>query len=125
MVLDSISRNMFSRPRLVFKNTYKNNKKVKVAVDADDAPEEFFFVHIKFTPTEETLKRIEALPFASLLQNSCLMFIRQCHEKGLISEKKKDELEKYIMKEKVTKELRCLLGTVLSPNLQETISKVR
>ena len=41
MVLDTISGGNF-----IFKNTYADNKKVEMAVDAEEAPEEFFFVHI-------------------------------------------------------------------------------
>ena len=42
MVLDKISNGKF-----IFKNTYEDNKQVKIAVDADEAPEEFFFVNIQ------------------------------------------------------------------------------
>ena len=44
MVLDTISNGEF-----VFKNTYENNKQVKIKVDSEEAPDEFFFVHIKYT----------------------------------------------------------------------------
>ena len=54
MVLDKMQDGKF-----VFKNTHEDNKQVEIPVDHKHAPEEFFFVHIKFTPTEETLKRID------------------------------------------------------------------
>ena len=54
MILDAIDDGKF-----IFKNTYGDNKQVEMAVDAEESPDEFFFVHIKFTPTEETLKKID------------------------------------------------------------------
>ena len=42
MILDTISDGVF-----VFKNTYENDKQVKMKVDSEEAPDEFFFVHIK------------------------------------------------------------------------------
>ena len=42
MVLDTISDGEF-----VFKNTYEDNRQVKIKVDSEEAPDEFFFVHIK------------------------------------------------------------------------------
>ena len=42
MILDTISDGEF-----VFKNTYENDKQVKMKVDSEEAPDEFFFVHIK------------------------------------------------------------------------------
>ena len=35
-----------------------------------------------------------------LLQTSCIVFIRQCHEKGLINDEKKEDLENYIMEDR-------------------------
>ena len=46
MVLYAISDGRF-----VFKNTDAQNKQIKTAVDAEEAPEEFFFVHINYTPS--------------------------------------------------------------------------
>ena len=46
MILDTISGGKF-----VFKNTYEENKQLEMAVDAEEAPEEFFFLHIKYTPS--------------------------------------------------------------------------
>ena len=45
MVLDTIENNSF-----VFKNTYENDKQVRIPMDHEDAPDEFFFVHINYTP---------------------------------------------------------------------------
>ena len=45
MILDTIADGKF-----VFKNTYAENKQIKIAVDAEEAPEEFFFLHIDYTP---------------------------------------------------------------------------
>ena len=42
MVLDTIRDGKF-----IFKNTHSDNKKFEIEVNHDDAPEEFFFVHIK------------------------------------------------------------------------------
>ena len=44
MILDKIADDEF-----VFKNPfeYAKNKQIKMAVDAEEAPEEFFFVHIR------------------------------------------------------------------------------
>ena len=43
MVLDVIDNQEF-----IFKNTYESDKQVRVAMDDEDAPEEFFFVHINY-----------------------------------------------------------------------------
>ena len=43
LVLDKIHNGKF-----VFKNTYVKDKQLEVAVDAIEAPEEFFFVHINY-----------------------------------------------------------------------------
>ena len=42
MVLDTISDGEF-----VFKDTHGDNEQIKIAVDAEEAPDEFFFVHIR------------------------------------------------------------------------------
>ena len=42
MVLDTINHT-----KLVFKNTNSENKRFEIEADHDDAPEEFFFVHIE------------------------------------------------------------------------------
>ena len=47
MVLDIIENN----DTFVFKNTCKDDKQVRIAIDHKDAPSEFFFVHINYTPT--------------------------------------------------------------------------
>ena len=49
MILDKIADGNF-----IFKNTYAENKQVQIAVDADEAPEEFFFIHIEPTPSVKT-----------------------------------------------------------------------
>ena len=46
MVLDTIENNTF-----VFKNTYEEEKQVKIPMDHDNAPDEFFFVHINYKKT--------------------------------------------------------------------------
>ena len=52
MVLDTIKSNFFSKKKtLVFKNTYKKEKHVKIPMDHEDAPDEFFFVHINYKKT--------------------------------------------------------------------------
>ena len=43
MILDTISDGRF-----VFKNTFAGNKQLEIDVDAEEAPEEFFFLHIKY-----------------------------------------------------------------------------
>ena len=42
MVLDKMHNGKF-----VFKNTHEDNRQVEMAVGHKDAPDEFFFVHIK------------------------------------------------------------------------------
>ena len=42
MVLDTITDGKF-----IFKNTHSDNKKFEIEVNHNDAPDEFFFVHIK------------------------------------------------------------------------------
>ena len=97
MVLDTIENN----DTFVFKNTYEKKKQVKIPMDHEDAPDEFFFVHIKLTPSCKTRSSI-----ASMLQMSCIVFIRQCHQQGLIDDEKKQDLEQYIMKQEVHSEIR-------------------
>ena len=50
-----------------------------------------------------------------MLRTSCKVFIRQCHEQGLIGDQKRKDAEWYIMQEKVHCELRNLLMMVLVP----------
>ena len=42
MVLDTIKNGKF-----IFKNTHSDNKKFEIEVNHNDAPDEFFFVHIE------------------------------------------------------------------------------
>ena len=42
MVLDTMKNGKF-----IFKNTRSNNKKFEIEVNHNDAPDEFFFVHIQ------------------------------------------------------------------------------
>ena len=112
LVLDTMKNGKF-----FFKNTREDKKPVEIPVDAKGAPNEFFFVHIKLTNM--------AFACVSMLQFSCVVFIRQCLEQGLIDNKTTNELEQYIMQEEIKPEIRKLLTTVLSLDLQETISKVR
>ena len=72
-----------------------------------------------------------------MLRTSCLIFIRQCHEHGLINDWRRKKLEEYINEEKVHCELRNLLMMVLVPKplhedgerqaayLRATVSRVR
>ena len=65
------------------------------------------------------------------------MFIRQCHQQGLIGDYEKQNLEKYIMKENVHCEIRNLMMMTLVPRplhkdgdrqaayLRATVSRVR
>ena len=109
MVLDTIENNTF-----VFKNTYEKKKKVKIPMDHDDAPDEFFFVHIKLA----TLLSIQS-SCAGMLQTSCIAFIRQCHEQGLFNDVKKEDLEEYIINEWVQSEIRNLMVTLVQEPLDK------
>ena len=51
MVLDTIENEAF-----VFKNTYEEKKQVRIPMDHEDAPDEFFFVHINYTAKPQGLK---------------------------------------------------------------------
>ena len=44
MVLDTMKNGKF-----IFKNTHSDGKKFEIGVNHNDAPDEFFFVHIKYT----------------------------------------------------------------------------
>ena len=50
-----------------------------------------------------------------MLRTSMKMFIRRCHDNGLIDEDKMDELLKKISEEKVHVELRNLILMILLP----------
>ena len=50
-----------------------------------------------------------------MLRISCIILIRKCHEQGLINKKRKDELEEYVMNDKVHSIIRNLLMMVLIP----------
>ena len=58
MVLDKIFDGKF-----VFKNTYVENKQLKLAIDADEAPEDFFFLHINYTPSSLKNESCRKRPF--------------------------------------------------------------
>ena len=72
-----------------------------MAVDAEEAPKEFFFLHIKCSNSFTT-----RFSCASMLRCSCFVFIRQCFEHGLISAWKREELEKCIRSEEFYREIR-------------------
>ena len=46
MVLDKMENGNF-----IFKNTYSDDKQVEMAVDAEEAPDEFFFINIDYKKT--------------------------------------------------------------------------
>ena len=48
MVLDTMKLREDGQLEFVFKNTYEEKKQVKIEVDSEEAPDEFFFVHIKY-----------------------------------------------------------------------------
>ena len=108
MVLDTIEKGGDGQIEFVLKNIV--NKQVKIKVDADEAPEEFFFVHIKNIAPSSLRTRSAC---ASMLQTSCIFFIRQCHEQGLIRNVTKEDLEKHIMTEKAHTEIRNLMTTLV------------
>ena len=128
MILDSITDGKF-----VFKNTYAENKRVKMDIDAEEAPEEFFFLHINLTVFSLKTR----FSCASMLRTSCILFIRQCYQQGLIDDEKRKQLEKYMMEEKVHVEIRNLMMMTLVPKplhedgdrqaayLRATVSRVR
>ena len=72
-----------------------------------------------------------------MLRTSCIIFIRQYNQQGLINEYKKEKLMEFIMKEEVHCEIRNLLMMTLVPRplhkdgtrqaayLRATVSRVR
>ena len=125
MILDKIADGKF-----VLKTAA--NMQIKMAVDAEEAPEEFFFLHIKLTPSS-SLKI--SLSCASMLQTSLIVFVRQCYEQGLIAEMKKQLCEFHIEKESVFEiyeQIKTLLTNssnkddeCKSTYLRELVSRVR
>ena len=104
-----------------------------MAVDAEEAPEEFFFLQIKFTPSS-SLKI--SLSCASMLRMSYIVFIRQCHQYGHINDEKKKFLEEYIMKDSVYQDIHEQMKTLITKSsdkdsddqaayLREIVSRVR
>ena len=125
MTLDSISNGKF-----VFKDPLEQNKKLEMAVDAEEAPEEFFCLHIQCS-----YSLITRLSCASMLQTSCMAFIRQCHEQGFIKDNRKEALESHIMSrgvyrdfdkqlEKLETSLSYKDGDCQSAYLREIMTKV-
>ena len=86
-----------------------------MAVDAEEAPEEFFFLHIKLEPSSLAARSI----CASMLSTSCIVFIQQCYRQGLINDIKKENLEDYIMTEEVHCEIRNLMITLVPKQLED------
>ena len=134
MVLDTMKKDEDGLTKFFFKNTYEEKKQVKIAMDDNDAPDEFFCVHIKLAPgAPASIKTRSSV--ASMLQKSCTVFIRQCHEQGLIDDDEGD-LEEYIMQKEVNSEIRKQMS-MLEPKssnkdgddqaayLREIISRVR
>ena len=71
MILDTISDGKF-----VFKNTYAENNQLKMAVDSEEAPVEFFFVHIKLTPRKDSFKiQIQAVREQGTMQSQIFVFL--------------------------------------------------
>ena len=52
MVLDTI-KPFDSHSEFVFKNTYEGKEQVEMAMHAEEAPTEFFFVHIRYKTKDE------------------------------------------------------------------------
>ena len=135
MVLDTMKKDEDGLTKFFFKNTYEEKKQVKIAMDEKDAPDEFFFVHIKLAPgAPASIKTRSSV--ASMLQKSCTVFIRQCHGQGLINDDKKECLEKYIMKDSVYRDIHEHMKTFVSKpsykdgdcqsaHLREIITRVR
>ena len=126
MILDIMVDKQF-----VFKNTHGENKQIKIDVDAEEAPEEFFFLHINCSHSLTT-----SITCASMLQTSCIFFIRQCHKKGLINDTKKETLAKYVRDEDCHDAIHKQMKTLVTKssnvddgdqaaNLRETFSRVR
>ena len=115
MILDTISDGKF-----VFKNTYADNKQIKMAVDAEEAPEEFFFLHIKLTPSFFLKMRFAcSASCVSMLQTSCIVFIQQCHEQGLINDEEKRRFKQYIQYQKVQSEIQNQMKALVTRVLDD------
>ena len=130
MVLDTMKTDFDGKRKFIFKNTYEDNKQVKIKIGAEEAPDEFFFLNIKLTPL---LKLGSSC--ALMLRSSCIDFIQQCHKAKLINDDKKESLEKYIKNENVYCKVGNLIMKLASKQsdkdgdsqtyLQETLSRVR
>ena len=72
------------------------------------------FVLFKINPGEDSYT-CWAFSCATMLRTSCRIFIQQCYNHGLIDERRKRQLETYIMEEKVHCIIRNLLMMVLIP----------
>ena len=115
MVLDSVVNGEF-----VFKNTYRRMRllnqsggdyQVKVPVASQEAPDEFYFVHIK--ATEGTIYL--AIPCVLMLQTSCEQLIEQCHEFGIVTDKRKKDCLSLITREDFHVDTRTSLTKILLP----------
>ena len=51
MVLDTMKKDEDGLTKFFFKNTYEEKKQVKIPIDHENAPDEFFFVHINYKKT--------------------------------------------------------------------------
>ena len=54
MVLDTIeikNKIFYKKKTFVFKNTYEDDKQVRIPMNHENAPDEFFFVHINYKKT--------------------------------------------------------------------------
>ena len=119
MVLDSIVNGEF-----IFKN--RDGNKVKVPVASQDAPDEFYFVHIKVKQAAIEEIRL-AIPWVLMLQKSCKLLIEQCHECGIIYDGKKKKCLERITKGTFHDDTLRSLMKILSPHsvLKDTVSRVR
>ena len=100
-------------------------------VDADEAPKDFFYIHIKCSYSLTT-----RLSCATMLRTSYIVFIRQCYQKRLISDSTKEDYEKYVKSDKVNFQINELMKTLVTKLLNEdddgeatllqaTVSRVR
>ena len=62
MILDNVRNSQF-----IFKNTYSNNKKYTIPIDAPNSPDELFFVHIDLTAR----KLAEVMTAQLIAMNAC------------------------------------------------------
>lgn len=108
MVLEKMEKGVNSdEAEFIFKNTYTDDKKVRLKVNDDRAPNQLYFVHIEVSSLFWSITC--AKNCSAMLLISCFSLIRRLYENDCITEEKMNACLAFIKSENVNAELRAVI----------------